>query len=457
MSANLEDLQQANAASSKPPDQNFDGRRLRKAILRRWRDHHQAFAHFGQNRPFQSYDLFPQNIPNQYRSLEPPCCYQTCGPYITTKFIRHMSDKHRSGNTAMAWQPDGKRLNTGDQTGVIALWNGTGFQFEFRLQAHKEPISDITWSHSGDYLLTISEKNEVSVWQSNYNSILMFPIHSDSINGKVRQLSFSPTDRKFASCSDDCTVRIWDLSTQREDYRFNHHGQEVRTVEWHPSKSLICSGGKENSIKFFDPRVDKALSTLTIHKNSITRVAWNQNGHWLLSGARDSIVRLSDVRMMKEIESYQGHERDVFTVSWNPLREDTFVSAGYSGEIHWWCTGVNKPLYSLAKAHNKAIFHLKYNPIGTVLASTGQDGIVKFWVRNQIGGDLSKSANEIEKVKTVVSSKKKTLLEIPGLSSATNIPTESIDTKEMVEMREMVDENENDNMDEMDINEDDLQ
>lgn len=33
------------------------------------------------------------------------------------------------------------------------------------------------------------------------------------IAGPVRGLSFSPTETKFASCSDDGTVRVWDYAS----------------------------------------------------------------------------------------------------------------------------------------------------------------------------------------------------------------------------------------------------
>lgn len=50
------------------------------------------------------------------------------------------------------------------------------------------------------------------------------------------------------------------------------HGWDVKTVEWHPYKSLIVSGSKDNLIKLWDPRTGNSLSTLYGHKNTVMKV-----------------------------------------------------------------------------------------------------------------------------------------------------------------------------------------
>ena len=96
----------------------------------------------------------------------------------------------------------------------------------------------------------------------------------------IRGLSFSPNDGRFATASDDATIRIWDFEESREErvltgtrspdgvgdmhvlIQFQGHGWDVKCVEWHPSKGLLASGSKDNLIKFWDPRTGTVLSTL---------------------------------------------------------------------------------------------------------------------------------------------------------------------------------------------------
>jgi polyadenylation factor subunit 2 len=403
-----EDEQPVGPDVMRPPDTVYDGRRQRKPISRRWIDHHMAFSCYMQDRPFQLYDQFPQNLPNQFRTLYPPFVYRQSAIGLTSKIIRSATNKKKASVLAMAWQPNGRRLVAGYQNGLVTLWNGTGFQFDIILQRHKEAITDLVWSNSGDYMLSVDDSMLVKVWQANYDVIDEWKMHER----KVRQLSFSPSDRKFASCSDDTTVKIWDLATQREERNLTDHGCEVRTVDWHPSRALIASAGKDGNVRLFDPRDGLCMTSMASHKNVCTKVTWNQNGYHLLSSGRDWAIRLVDTRMMSEIMKFQGHEKEVFTIAWHPTQEDIFVSGGFIGEMHWWAVGVERPLYSLPTAHKNGVYQLRYHPLGHILASTGQEGMVKFWVRNKAGDDVVRSSNN----------KTESLAVVPLQANSKNIP-----------------------------------
>ncbi|CAJ0896493.1 10694_t:CDS:2, partial [Entrophospora sp. SA101] len=72
---------------------------------------------------------------------------------------------------------------------------------------------------------------------------------------------FSPSDTKFATCSDDGTIKIWDFNEGIEEKALSGHGWDVKTVDWHPYKSLLASGSKDNLIKFWDPKSGKNIDT----------------------------------------------------------------------------------------------------------------------------------------------------------------------------------------------------
>jgi len=55
------------------------------------------------------------------------------------------------------------------------------------------------------------------------NNVQMYPARLEAVRG----LSFSPTDAKFTSCSDDRTVRIFDFVTCKEESILQGHGSDV--------------------------------------------------------------------------------------------------------------------------------------------------------------------------------------------------------------------------------------
>merc|ERR1719276_206461 len=103
------------------------------------------------------------------------------------------------------------------------------------------------------------------------NNVKMFQGHIEAIRG----LSFSPTDAKFTSCTEESVLQ--------------GHGSDVKCVDWHPFKALIVSGSKDSQqpIILWDPRTNKKITTLHAHKNTCTDLKWNQfNGNWLISSSR---------------------------------------------------------------------------------------------------------------------------------------------------------------------------
>ena len=81
------------------------------------------------------------------------------------------------------------------------------------------------------------------------------------------------------------------------------HGNDVTSVHWHPSKSLIVSGAKDRLVKFWDPISGKNIGNSFIHTNTVNMVRFNKNENYLLSAGKDQIVRVTDLRMMKEVYS----------------------------------------------------------------------------------------------------------------------------------------------------------
>jgi len=190
------------------------------------------------------------------------------------------------------------------------------------------------------------------------------------------------------SCGDDATVRIWDWAGHREERTLEGHGWDVKTVQWHPRSSVICSGSKDNLVKLWDPRTGGCLSTLYGHKNTVTKVAWNDNGNWLLTASRDQLVKLYDIRAMRELCSFRGHHKEVTSLAWHPIYETVFASGGMDGTLIYWNVGPKgseEPAAKIPFAHDMAIWDMKWHPAGHLLATGSNDRQTKFWARNRPG------------------------------------------------------------------------
>ncbi len=67
---------------------------------------------------------------------------------------------------AAAFTPDGKRLATGGDTGIITLWDAATGQEVLTLRGHSGAISRLTFSADGRFLASSSKDGSVKLWEA---------------------------------------------------------------------------------------------------------------------------------------------------------------------------------------------------------------------------------------------------------------------------------------------------
>nr|BCL66120.1 polyadenylation factor I complex [Volvox africanus] len=315
--------------------------------------------------------------------LTPLAYPQTPASSIGTKFVTSSFFRHRAAINHLVYTPDGRRLLCAGNNGNVSLWNGTNFENELGpgIQAHEaSPIRCMVFSHSGLFLLSCDDMGRVKFSKPTLEVLQVYQAHKEP----CRSVSFSPTDFKFVTGSDDSTVRVFDTFRGQEQ-SMTGHGGDVRWVDWHPTKGVIASCSKDACVKLWDPRVGTCLSTLHGHKNGIFQVKWNLNGHWLLSCSRDQLMKLYDVRMLREMNTFSGHGRDVTCVSWHPQHEELFVSGAIDGSLMMWLASRPDAQGVVPAAHDASVWTTAWHPLGHVLASAGADQKCQFWCRKRPG------------------------------------------------------------------------
>ncbi|KAJ2347082.1 WD repeat-containing protein 33, partial [Coemansia sp. RSA 2618] len=302
---------------------------------------------------------------------------------LATRFVQQAINKIKSPINVAKWTPEGRRLITGSSRGELTLWNGLSFNFE----------TIMTWSRDGQWIITGDHDGIIKYWQPNLSNLKAFQAHKYP----VRDLSFSPSDLKFVSASDDQQLKIWDFRLNKEERQLVGHKWDVRTVDWHPHLGMIASGSKDNMIRVWDPRSAKCIATVGQHNNTVTQLEWNQNGRWLLSGGRDRCIKLFDVRKLNEDMSTFVTQREVHSIAWHPVHETMFASGGSSsdtkemiseGSIEFWMTDDLKPKACVEGAHGSQIWSLDWHPMGHILASGSNDKTTRFWCRPRPGEHL---------------------------------------------------------------------
>lgn len=393
--------------------QLIDGKAFKKVRPRRTVDY---FAGVGRWTLLRKTSQSPRYLPYMRPAapyiidLLPPKAYpENSSTSLCTKFVHTSTNKIRCPVNCVVWTPECRRVLTGSTSGEFTLWNGLTFNFETILQAHETAIRAMRFTHSGAFLASADQSGVIKYFQPNMNNLAAWNGHREAI----RALSFSPDDSRFATASDDSTVRIWAFEEQREERVLTGHGWDVKCVEWHPTKGLLVSGSKDNMMKFWDPRTGSCISTLHYHKNTIQALAWSPNGNMVASASRDQTVRVFDIRAMREVQTLRGHKKEVCSVTWHPFHP-ILVSGGSEGSILHWDLSSSPvppspltqsssydastafssvhsppPRATLSQAHDSNVWALAFHTLGHLLVSASNDHTTRFWCRERPGDAAS--------------------------------------------------------------------
>jgi transducin (beta)-like 1 len=299
-------------------------------------------------------------------------------------------DKKNKDVTTLEWSSSGQLLATGSYDGIARVWDRDGALIQ-TLRGHQGPIFSLKWNRRGNFLLSASYDKTIIVWNvsaitsgdvvdsnakgyiehqyrhheapaldvdwkddttfascSTDKTVHIYKVNIDTPikiyrghKDEVNAVKWDPSGKYLASCSDDCTAKVWEVDNDREEAMrdFKSHNQEIYTMKWsptgggsaNPDKSpLLATASFDGSIRLWNIHDGSCFRFLNRHKNSVYSVAFSPSGKYLASGALAGQLYIWNIYDNTVIKSYKGFG-DIFEVAWN--KEETRVAACFSSNI----------------------------------------------------------------------------------------------------------------------------
>ncbi len=161
---------------------------------------------------------------------------------------------------------DGYTLATGNEKGDITFWNlRTGGRNSVS-KAHRDRISDLTFTKDGQTLITSSDDRQIKVWDlDNSSKRLRLRYTLTGHTAKVRDIVLNPNGKVLASGSWD-GVRIWNIETGQLLQHFYAHEDWVQSLAFSRDGTILATGGFDNLIKLWENNVPVQEPTIVVER-----------------------------------------------------------------------------------------------------------------------------------------------------------------------------------------------
>jgi WD40 repeat protein/serine/threonine protein kinase len=295
------------------------------------------------------------------------------------------------GAQDVAFSPNGKILACADGTYKrIQLWDtATGARIR-ALDGHTGTIRQIVFSHDGSRVASAAEDNTVKIWDVG-GARELFTIRGH--RQEISSLAFSPDDRELATGCEDGLIRIWDATRPRDIFTTQPMGGDIAALAFRQDGALVygngfalwaCDPATGNRLMAYAP---SALHALCPSGPSHTAVTFSSDSKRLAIGGGmvqpdRPLVRLWDGIAGKEIGLIGRHDDWVTNVAYSKDGR-MIASIGDDEIVKVWDPATRKELFSFPARSSGKPWHterpLAFSPDGRLLAVAGRDLWIKIW------------------------------------------------------------------------------
>ena len=194
-------------------------------------------------------------------------------------------------------------MASGDDDGVIKIWNLETGNCLNTWKAHAQKIRSLNFNSTGERLISTGADSAPGADQTR-NSIRLWRIqgeHSEellqSLEGHPRMitsLAFHVNNQILVSGSSDGTAKIWDLESRSCLLTLDEHVDWVWAVAISPCGNVVATGSADNSVKLWDLPTGKCLKSINTGDGPVFAVAFHPSGLFLASSSIKSTVKFWD-------------------------------------------------------------------------------------------------------------------------------------------------------------------
>jgi len=302
---------------------------------------------------------------------------------------------------AIAFSSDGRLLASGDDDGLLILWDvATGAKIRKLEQPSKlrktknnnldhlfdSGIMSVSFSPVGKFLVSGRGDGTISLWEvasgKKITDIAATPNHS--------LIAFSPDGKMLASAGGEShLIILWDITTRKKIatiYTTLDNSESIRHIAFSPNGALLAVRATNKTIvidlkhgyskRFFNCFMpDEHI----LHKYPVSRnssIAFSPDNKILASGSKNRTLILLDVATGNIVKKFTGHSDAILAVAFSPIGK-VIASLSDDATIILWDVVSGKQVKTLSADADS--WEITFSGDGKILAASGSNGIIQLW------------------------------------------------------------------------------
>lgn len=243
----------------------------------------------------------------------------------------------------------------------------------------KELVKKVMLSPDGKYYVVIFINNNNPELYDIFTGKLVIKLEGHK--SWITEIDFSFDSRYITTCSNDTTVKLWDvtngecLKTFAEKNKDN--AKPVTSAQVSPDNTKIIAGYKNGTIKLWDIPTGECIQTLETNKSEINSVKFSPDGTRLITISSDSTIRLWDTDNYHLVNTFNEHEGpNNNSIEFSPDGKYILTAAKNAAKLYDALTGI---LVRTFQEHENLITSVDFSPDNKHVATGSNDYTAKLW------------------------------------------------------------------------------
>lgn len=245
------------------------------------------------------------------------------------------------------------------------------------LSGHGARVNSVLALNDQNFIISCSDDRTIRIWniQKSFQEYFIIA-HESSISNIV----LNKENSLIVSSSDDCTVRVWSLLQKSREITitkvpiFQKYREPAVCSTGSADLNLLVLGFFDGSLRTWNLKLNKTCVYMNAHKDSVSHL--NLNGSLLASCSADTTLIIWGLEGLAKL-----HVINLECILTRCVISNDFlyiVAAGYDKSIYVWSNLAKRMLIELS-GHSGDVTCVQYFKSERLIASASGDSSVRLW------------------------------------------------------------------------------